>query len=350
MTTDPFDPSLDTAFKLQIGGCRHLGSPFYADLLAAAREELGRGGPLDRLIERWEGDPLRGFLLLRLLGAVHERVLAGEAPALARFYPSVGGTPRMPDAWHAFREVLESQADALESRLERFPQTNEVNRCAGLLPGFLHLAERARRPLRLLEIGASAGLNLLFDRFRYDLGPHRWGDPVSPVRVTTEWRGGAASFDAPLSVASRAGCDIAPVEVATPEQARGLECYVWPDQVERLAQLRGAIALAREHGVAVERASAADWLERELAELPSDALTVVFHSSMWIYVSKPEQARIRTLLEAAGRRGPLAWLRHEDERGDAQMELRARLWPDGDRLLARGHPHGRFVEWLPTSP
>ena len=343
-TPVPSNP-LHTALKLQAGACRHFGSPLYADLLSAALDELGRDGPVERLLASWEGDPLRGFLPLRLMGAVHERVLIGAAPELARFYPSAGGTPRMPDAWRAFRDLVESQAEALRPRLERFPQTNEVNRCAALLPGFLHLASRAGLPLHLREIGASAGLNLHFDRYRYELGPHRWGGSDSPVCVTAEWLGEAAPFETRVSVASRAGCDIAPVPIATPDEALALECYVWADQPERLEQLRGAVSVARAEGAPVERASAAAWLEGELADLPGDGLTVVFHSSMWIYLSRREQRRIRDLLDAAAARGPLAWLRHEDERGDAKMELRARLWPAEDVLLARGHPHGRFVDW-----
>jgi len=147
---------LSISLRLQAGACRHFGSPLYAELLSAAHASLGDGGPVDRLLAEWEGDPLRGFLPLRLMGAVHERVLAGAAPRLARFYPSAGGEEAHgPGAWTAFQQTVEAELDALRPALANFPQTNEVRRCAPLLAGFLVLARRFGLPIRLLEIGAS---------------------------------------------------------------------------------------------------------------------------------------------------------------------------------------------------
>ena len=341
------DPdALRTALRLQAGGCRHYGSPFYADMLDAGLAELGRGGPLERLVADWEGDPLRGFLPLRVLGAVHERVLAGAAPELARFYPSVGGQVRMPEAWHAFRDVLETQRDVLRASIERWPQTNEVRRCASLLGGFLWIARRLRQPLHLREIGASAGLNLLWDRYRYALGPHRWGRPDAPVRIEAEWEGPPAPFDAELEVASRAGCDLAPVRVEDAAQVRRLESFVWADQPERLTELRAAVAVARSASPRLDAASAADWLETELAAADRGDVFVLFHSAVWIYLDGDEQERIRQLLADRGSRAPLAWLRQEHREDDARVELRVELWPAGDEVvLAEGHPHGRRVRW-----
>jgi hypothetical protein len=338
---------LRTALRLQAGGCRHYGSPFYADLLEAGLSEIGRGGPLERAVADWEGDPLRGFLPLRLLGAVHERVLAGAAPELARFYPTAGGRVRMPEAWLAFRDVLEAQRDVLRASLDRWPQTNEVRRCASLLGGFLWIAERLGRPLHVREIGASAGLNLLWDRYRYALGPHRWGDPDAPVRIEAAWQGGPAPFGARLAVASRAGCDLAPVRIGDPQQVRRLESFVWADQPERLVELRSAVAFARRDPPRLDAASAADWLESELAALEEGAAVVLYHSAVWMYLDPAERGRIRALLDARAARAPLAWLRQEHRDGVGPVEIRATLWPPGrESLLAEGHPHGRSVHWL----
>ena len=308
-----------------------------------------------RLVEGFEGDPLRGFLPLRVLGAVHERVLAGQSPELARFYPTRSGRPEWPAVWEAFREVVSAQREALLPRLASFPQTNEVRRCAGLLGGFLQIARETGLPLRLREIGASAGLNLAWDRYHYTLAAHRWGDPRSPVRIDAEWQGPAAEFEQRPVIESRAGCDLAPVRIEDAAEARRLEAYVWADQPERLAQLRAAIALAREDPPRVARDSAAGWLERELREPARRVVTVVFHSSVWMYLGAEEQARVRDLLEAAGARAradaPLAWLWHEDEIGHGRITLRLRLWPGGSSLaLAEGHPHGRFVRWGEPPP
>jgi len=310
---------------------------------------------LARLVEGFQGDPLHGFLPLRVLGAVHERALAGDAPELARFYPTLDGRPEWPAVWEAFRGVVGAQREALLPRLASFPQTNEVRRCAGLLGGFLQIARETRLPLRLREIGTSAGLNLAWDRYHYALAPHRWGDPRSPVRIEAEWHGPAAAFEERPRVESRAGCDLSPIRVADASEARRLEAYIWADQPERLARLRAAIALAREDPPRIARESAASWLERELREPAPGVATVVFHSSVWGYLGAEEQARVRALRAAAGASAredaPFAWLSAEDEAGWGRMTIRLQLWPGGEsRALAEGHPHGQLVRWGAPPP
>ncbi len=344
-----------TAFRLQAGGCRLFGSPLYADLLDAALQDLQANGPVARLVEDFADDPLRAFIALRVLGSVHERVLAGEAPALARHYPTANGRPEWPGVWHAFRDVVAEQREALLPRLASFPQTNEVRRCAGLLGGFLHVALASGLPLRLREMGTSAGLNLGWDRYHYTLAPHAWGDPRSPVRIDAEWHGDAAAFEQRPAIESRAGCDIAPVRIEDPVQARRLEAYIWADQPERLTELRAAIALARANPPRIERESARVWLERELREPAAGVATVVFHSAVWAYLDAAEQADVRALLHAAGARArtraPFAWLSHEDEGGYGRITVRLRLWPGGQSFaLAEGHPHGRSVRWGEPPP
>ena len=257
--------------------------------------------------------------------------------------------------WEAFRELVSAQREALLPGLASFPQTNEVRRCSGLLGGFLQIARETGLPLRLREMGASAGLNLAWDRYHYTLAPHRWGDPRSPVRIEAEWHGPPAAFEQRPEIESRAGCDLAPVRIDDAAQARWLEAYIWADQPERLAQLRAAIALAREDPPRVARESAAVWLERELREPSPGVATVVFHSAVWGYLPAEEQARVRELLQAAGSRAraeaPFAWLSHEDESGHGRVTVRLRLWPGGrSRALCEGHPHGRLVRWGEPPP
>ena len=344
--------AIETALRFQIGGCRHLGSELYARLLERARDDYERGGPVRALLDGWEGDPVKGFLPLRLLGAVHARVVSGEAPELARHYPTVGGTPVWPGAGEAFLGVVEEQGDALRPQLERFPQTNETRRCAGLLPGFLEIARRHPEcALRLREIGASAGLNLFWDRYAYTLGEHRWGDPSSPVQLEAEWKGGAAAFECEPAVESRAACDIAPVRIESPDEIHRLESYVWADQPERLERVRAAVAIARSEPFRLDEASASEWLPAELENPPTNVTRVVFHSSVWLYIPDDERVQVIGTLESLGADAtserPLAWLRHEDDfEHPGKMELRLRLWPGGeDEVLADGHPHGRFVHW-----
>ena len=354
---DSAAPTQDTlgraalSFSIQAKACAALGSPFYADLCSALHDALPRHAALRALASRFEGDPARGFFAIRLLGGLHARVLGGAAPDLARFFPSAGGTPEMPAAADAALREIARAGEALRPWLDWFPQTNEVGRSAGLLCGFLEIAQATGLPLRLLEIGASAGLNLGFDAFAYALGPHRWGDPASPVKLVVEWRGDAAGppWNAALSVAERRGCDLAPIDVRDDASCRRLEAYVWADQLDRLATLRAAIGIARARGVEVERIGASEFLARELAAPRAGVATVVYHSVMWAYVPPDERERITRTIEAAGaragREAPLAWVRLEDASPRTTVSLR--LWPDApaERVLADAHPHVKWIHW-----
>ena len=339
------------SFDLQAKASSALGSPFCAALCEAVLEALPRHDALRALASGFEGDPARGFFAVRLLAGLHARVLAGDAPELARFYPSVGGIPAFPAAGQAALDEITRAGDALRPWLAWFPQTNEVRRSAGLLGGFLEVAAATGLPLRLLEIGASAGLNLCWDRFAYALGPHRFGDPASPVRLTCEWRGtGGPPWHASVSVVERRGCDLAPIALEEATANRRLEAYVWADQVDRLENLRAAIGLAREMGIRVERIGAADFLARELASPRPGLATVVYHSIMWAYVPSDERERIARTIEAAGARAdaraPLSWVRLED--ASPRTSLSVRRWPGApeERVLADAHPHVAWIEWL----
>ena len=286
-----------------------------------------------------EHDPGPSALALRLMGAVHRVVLRGDAPRLAAHYPSAGGTPG--DAWPAFVELLRERRDELRRLVEDPVQTNEPGRCAALLGGFLEVARVTDTPLRLLEVGASAGLNLLFDGYRYELGGERWGPPGSPVAIRVALTGGGPPLDAPLAIDSRAGCDPRPVDPRSEEGRLTLTSYVWPDQHERLERLRGALDLATGVDAVVERAGAAEWTETRLAEPAHDVATVVFHSIVMQYLPDAERERFEQAIGTAP--GTVAWLRMEpaDEMAEVWLSLGGE-----DRLLARAGYHGDPLEWL----
>lgn len=338
------------AFRKQVGWCDNNGAPFTARLLALLADDIAHGGPAAGLVGAWPGDPLADAVPLRLAGGLHALVLGGADPQLAACYPSRGdGDPGR------LRSVLAAALAAHEGFLRGFvaspPQTNEVGRSAVLLGGFLRVAEATRLPLCLLEIGASAGLNLSWDRYRYQLGPESWGDPASPVRLAPEWHGPLPPLAAPLEIAERAGCDVAPVDLRQQESRLRLRAYVWADQPERLARLDAAIAVAREAGVLVERAGAEAWVPDRLATALPGQATVLYHSIMWQYMPGPCQAAVQDAIERAGARAtqatPLAWLRLEPPQVEARPELRLTLWPGGHQhRLASAHPHGRTVRWL----
>lgn len=351
-------PGTVEAFRLQAEFCGQFGSPLYAELLVRAADDIERGGPVAVVLDGWIGNPMPDALPLRLLGAVHCLVLDGAVPDLARHYPSVGGNPKWPATWDAFARVVAVHGGTVRAALHRHVQTNEVRRSAALLGGFLTVAGAHALPLRVLEIGSSAGLNLGWDRYGYEIvdsshgaaaARHVWGDPGSPVTVRVEWEGSREVFGTRTIVSTRAGCDVAPIDVTDDAQVRRLESFVWPDQIERFAQLRAAIALARRLPPPLVRRGAADWLGEQLATPWVGVATVVFHSIMWWYLSEDERARVSDLIAAAGSRAtadaPLAWLRLE-LMTTPEPDLLLTQWPGGSETrLGRGDAHGRYVRW-----
>src|SRR5262245_44860636 len=245
-------PEIVETFRAQVEGCRKAGSELTARLMERCVAELEAEGPLARLLSDWQGEPLLDALPQRVVGAVQGLALEGRAPELARFYPSLGGSPVWPDTADAFARVIERHAAEIRPRLDTQVQTNEVRRCSALLGGFLAIA-RGGLPLRILEIGSSAGLLLFWDRYRYALGSHAWGDPASPLLLDTEWRGGPPDLDAPVRIASRRGCDLYPLDLRDPAQLRRIESFLWADQPDRHRLLHAAAAALPPEGAQLER-------------------------------------------------------------------------------------------------
>jgi hypothetical protein len=333
----------------QAAACRRTGSPLTADLLSGAADDLAAGGVVADLLGPLEDDPPGTVPALRFTGALHRLVLERQAPGLAVHYPSVGGTPG--DVWPAARAVVEERLDDLRQLVRRPVQTNEVGRSSALLGGLLHVAAATGLPVRLLEVGASGGLNLSVDRFRHEVADGVvLGDPASPVVLDAPWQGRLPDASVGLEVVERRGCDPDPLDPSSTSDRLTLTSYVWPDQVDRFERLRHALQVATAAPERVERLGGGAFLERELH--PRDGVaTVVWHSVVWQYVPPDERARIARAIEAAGRRAtpaaPVAhlWLEPEHlEHGG--FVLRLRTWPGGEqRLLAEAQGHGPPVVW-----
>lgn len=337
--------------------CDVLGSPLYGSLLARIGEDIESGGSSLGVLLGHERDRKGTMLALRLMGAVHRLVLLGGAPGLARHYPSVGGDGDAEAAWHELSRVLEEHRDELRDFVQLPVQTNEVGRSAVLLCGFSHIAERLRMPLSLLELGASGGLNLRWDRFFYDSGLETWGDPGSLVRIVSAFEHPHPPLVPTIEVVDRRGCDRNPIDPTTPDGELTLKSYVWADQEQRFRQLDGAIRIARMVPANVDRSSGLDWLSARLQTLRSGATTVVYHSVVWQYIAHEERRAIVDLFERVGRtasaHSAFAWLRFEPPglaapklSSGSLFELRLSLWPgEQDVLIARAGPHGRPVQW-----
>jgi hypothetical protein len=336
------------AFAKQIGWCESLGSPFTARLLTVLRDDVAANGTSAELARGWPGDPVADALALRMAAALHALALAESAPDLVLRYPP--SAPTIEQLRPIVLDAVREHQSAIRAFLSSPPQTNEVGRSGVLVGGFLQIAKDTGLPLRLLEIGASAGLNAIWDRYHYRLGAAGWGDPQSAVRIAPSWEGPSPPIDAPIRVMERLACDIAPVDLEDPAQRLRLRAYVWADQRERLSRLESAIDLARAYGPRVERADAGDWVRTRFRESAAGSATVLYHSIMWQYMPPETQASIRASLEEAGGRAtsaaPLAWLRFEPIDSVSKPELRMTVWPGAREVrLAVAHPHGSSVQW-----
>jgi len=350
MSVGTHETAMADLFRAQADLCGQLGSPLYAGLLPRCADDIAAGGPLWTALRDLAGCPADAYPALRLLGSVHRLVLAGQAPALAAHYPSVGGSPGA-DVWPVFRSVVIEHTATIATLVRRPPQTNEVGRAASLLGGFLQVARETGLPLRLLEVGASAGLNLSWDRYRYESAGWAWGAAGAPLRLTDVYvdTPPAALADVGVDVVERLGCDLSPVDVSSEDGELTLRSYVWPDQLDRIERLRSAIRIARAMSVRVEQAGAIDWLKQRLAAARPGTATVVFHSIVLSYFDTAGRREFERLLADAGElataAAPLAWL--SLERHDGRFEVRLRIWPgDGERLLAVTGGHGPPVRWL----
>lgn len=342
---------LAAAMRAQVESFRRLGSAFYAELTVPAIADLEAGGVVWDTLEPLADEPFTVTLGMRLLAGVHRVVLEGHRPELARHFPSVGGDGDAAAAWPLVREVIAEHGEALRAYLRRAPQTNEVGRSAAMIGGFLRVARLTGRPLRILELGASAGLNLRFDRYWYADGELGWGDPASPVRFVDLWDGAVPDFDAECRIEERRGCDAHPIDPTTEDGRLTLLSYVWPDQRERFELLRNALDVAATTPAPVDEARIPDWLDARLREHRVGMATVVFHSVVWGYLREAAQAKVWELLDAAGGRAtrdaPLAWLRLEPTATTDYAELWCTTWPDADeRLLATSGFHLGRVNWL----
>lgn len=340
--------------RLQAGACRQLGSPLYGDLLQHAADDLQADGLLAEVLDGFLDDQLRSALALRLLGGVHAIVLSGRAPALAAFYPSAGGAPERrrgsPRAWAAFRQVLADYRSEVRSWLDHPPQTNEVGRAAALLGGLRHIAAETSLPIRLVEVGASAGLNLRADRFCVPGRAGSYGDPRSPVVLTGGWLGEPPP-DSQIEVMERVGGDLTPIDPLTDDGRLRLTAYIWPDQADRLARLRGALTIAAQVPAELRAESAAATVAR--TRLEQGTWTVLWHSIFRQYLDEAERAelaaRVAELGDAAMAQTRFAYLYLEPSRaGGCRVTLTT--WPgEHRRVLGSAPAHGLPVHWHTSS-
>jgi hypothetical protein len=333
--------------RWQEAGCL-LGSspsPFYAEVFARFAADCEDGHPAIAELLARAPMTINAAAPLRLMGGVHRGVLIGELADLAAVWP----TPERPlgdidDAYDLLRELFNSPPSFVLDALERDPQTNEVGRSAALAVGLAEIGRVTRKPIRLFEIGSSAGLNLRIDSYFCDGGPTTWGTRAAALHFEADCYETMPDFSGSTPIVERRGCDINPIDATTPDGAATLMSYVWPDQFTRLDRLRRASEIARGVPVAIDNLSADVWVEQRVRTEPGTT-TVLMHSVMWQYMPFEVQQNVAATLDERGARAaadaPLAHLSMEPGSKVINMDLAVTVWPGVDRhVLARCGGHG----------
>lgn len=300
------------------------------------------------------------------MAASHWLLMREPEHPLARYYPNLcDQQPPSSDPFPIFRDFCLQRRDALREILrERLVQTSVVERCGLLLPGFARISESTGDgPLALIEFGASAGLNLLWDRYayRYGDGP-RTGAPYSPVQIKIDLRGDALPplFEKMPPTSQRTGVDLNPIDVTSSEDTSWLQALVWPENTERFNNLGNAIAMAKDDPPIMIKGDALEVLPGLISQAPADSTLCVYHTHTVNQFTPEGRARLDMLMTDAGRERDLYWLSSE-YRGPEDRFYRAQDIDDirptllltsfvggrrTDEVLARCHHHAAWIEWL----
>jgi hypothetical protein len=349
--------SVDDAFTNQVAYCRANDAPITARIVEAIGQLVRTPtSPFLQRIADWQGSPLADAVPLRAAAGFHALHQQGRAPELAPLYAN----DQDGNAADLLSWAIQNYEPELLPWLDSPPQTNEAGRSSNFVAGLLWLTALGSAPrYEILEIGSSAGINLMMARYHYSLGGvelHPLASPINdhanPIQFKPDWRGNPPP-DGAFAIASARGCDIAPMDLTTPADASRLKAYIWPEHHLRFERLQSAITMAEANPPKLEQANAADFIERALRQPQETGVTrTLVHSIMWQYMPADQQDRVTTAMETAGAKAtkdrPLAWISLEANRHNFYHELIVRQWPDHPEptLLARAHAHGQWIEWL----
>ncbi len=307
----------------------------------------------ERLLEIVRHTPIGQPVPNLFLAAVHYLLLSGTQHELATFYPSCGmATQAVENVFPAFRDFCLAHESAIRNLLAtRRVQTNEVRRCSYLLPAFTHIARQTEsRPLAIIDVGCSAGLNLIWDRYEYNYGNDKLAALASRVRITAELRGTVKPPipQRPPTVASRVGVDLHVPDVTRPDEALWLRALIWPDQAERLVMLSAAIEELRPDPPQLFEGDGLALLPELIRAAPAGAFVCVVHChTLNQFSSEQREAFSRTLVAESANRPVVEvsaeWI------STPTTELRLHWWERGNvrtEHLANVDQHGRWIEWL----
>ncbi|MXO64194.1 DUF2332 family protein [Altererythrobacter endophyticus] len=337
------------AIRWQADHSEEANAPCTARVIRAELALLDGKTATGRRMANWQGLSLEDALPLRVAAGFHYLFLSGEEKRLEPVYAGLTTDQKTID--RIVSELAQMYDTRLMPWLDSPPQTNEAGRSASIMAGLLWLSQQLGPRFELNEIGASAGVNTMMERYHYDLGGVCTGPQRTPMQIKPEWRG-TPPPQSEVEISSIRGCDIAPVDLSDPERALRLKSYVWADAQERMARIDAAISLASTNPPDLVQQDAGDFVEEMLAA-PQEpgVIRVLYHSVMWQYLPQATRERISRMMEAAAAQAtaekPLAWIRLETNRATFRHELSLRYWPGHANwvMLGEAHPHGAWVNW-----
>jgi hypothetical protein len=333
--------------------------PVYFRISNAAADDL-------TMLELMEEAPLGQRRINLLLAAVHDLLLDGFDHRLGRWYPTVNGgvAPPTDDPYPAFASLVDEQRDEITDALRhRATQTNEPNRSCLWRLALPAVAATVDAPVSLLELGASAGLNLCFDRYTYDFSPDG-SAPDALMRCAV--RKGDVDVDAPNpTIVDRAGLDLTPNSVDDRRAVRWLKACIWPEQLDRHRRFDAAVGIAQEAPPRLVRGDLVDDLPATVATLAPDTHLVVINSWVLAYVERSRREELEQTLGRLATTRPVTWLSAEaptvvawaGTRDDYDAEpysyVATARWRHGVEsrdALARCHAHLEWIDWLGITP
>ncbi|MEL6877343.1 MAG: DUF2332 domain-containing protein [Pseudomonadota bacterium] len=346
MELDDFSAALDW----QATHAFENGAPCTGRIIRALEAVAKGDTAVAKRMTNWPGLTLKDAMPLRIAGGLHHLLLSGADDRLAAVYSGAITDQGEVDALVC--AVVEAHDAALVPWFDGPPQTNEAGRSASIMAGLLWLAQRVPARFDMFELGASAGVNTMMDRYFYRLGQIEVGPANSPMRIAPEWRGVGSPPAADIEITAIRGCDVGPIDLSDADSALRLKSYIWPDANERMERIDAAIQLAGERAPNLMQMDAGDFAREQLVRPQEPGTTrVMFHSIMWQYMPAKTQSSITQAMEQAGAQAtvekPLAWVSLETDPATFRHELRVRYWPGGEQeiCLAHAHPHGAWVEW-----
>jgi len=340
--------ALFRGFAIEASG--GLGAPLYSVL---APQIADSNEVLSLALQSLQGQPAPNMLF----AAVQYLLEKQPDHELASWYPRFGGQldPEDVDPFPAFHQFcIQNQQEIRELLGSHRVQTNEVMRSTGLVVALGELYRQDRRPIELIDLGASAGLNLNFDLYSHHLGDQSWGAADSAVTLAPELRGPhQPPFPSPAQVEARWGIDLHPVDVRNAGEARWLRALVYPEHTDRLAMLDAAMSVATAHPPEIVEGDLAEVLGDRLADVPGDRAVCLLASFVLHQLSVFKLDQLWSLLEEASRGRELTTILVHGYRDDPGGAIRLLRFADGERTrrkIADFNPHGMWIEYLPSEP